>query len=460
MSLHSERLDKELSALQGSEARARLQGLFDDGVYTELDRFAKSGDGVSEVVAAFGSVQGCPCYAFAQDRSVSAGAMGREQAAKIRRVYQLAEKTGYPVVGIYDSNGAHLDEGLGALEAYAELIQLSNRLSGVVPQIAVIAGTCAGSAAVHALCADVVVMAETAELFVHSAQLVGDRSGKIGTAAAAAASGTAHLCAADVPAALTAARELVGLLPANNLSAAAAVEYAPAAAAAAEGMDPAALIAALADADSALALLEGFGNSAKTVLARIGGLTAGIAAVGGRLSGDDCRKLAYFVRLCDAFSIPVVTLMDTEGYAETAEEEAAGQVKDAALLTQVYAEATTAKITVVTGKAYGPAFITFAGKAACADAVFAWSGAVISALRPETAVSILYNEKILAGEDRQALMAAYEADEASAFAAAAAGYIDDVIAPEDTFARVMSALDMLASKRVSTLDKKHTTIAF
>lgn len=443
-----------------SEARNRIKLLFDNGEFTELNKSAKSGDNDCEVITAFGCVHGNPCYAFSQDITVNNGAMGTSQAAKILRVYELAEKTGYPVVGIYDSNGAHIDEGIAAVDAYSKLIDRSSRLSGVVPQISVIAGVCAASSAMLALCADLVVMAQDASLFITPSQFTGDD--KVGTAKAAVANGTAHICAESAEDAVQKAADLIGIMPSNNLCASAAFESAPSSSSITADADAKAKVLAVADEGSFIEIQDGFGTSSVAAFATVNGVVSGVCAAGNsdRLSENDCKKIASFVRLCDSYSIPVITLVDTEGFDESAENELGGMAKCAAMLTKAYAEATTPKITVITGKAYGPAYLIFAGKAANADAVFAYDSAVISTLRPETAVSILYNDRILAGEDRQTLIDEYISTTASAKNVAASGFVDDVIAPSDTVASIMSAMDMLLSKRISTLDKKHANFIF
>lgn len=459
------RLAAEKGALQDSAARRRLQTLFDEGSFTELDRFAKNGENLGEVITAYGSIAGAPAYAFSQDVSVSSGAMGRVQAKKIARVLDLAAENGLPVVGIYDSNGAHLDEGADALAAYGELILRSNRLSGVVPQISVVLGACIGTSALLASLADVTVMAEGAELYCVSPAVAGDKAGKVGAAHTAASAGTAHLVAPDEAAALAAVQSLLSLLPGNNLSVGPMADpTAPAvdAASLVDGAAPLAVLEALADAGSMCELSAAYGPAAHTVLCRITGNPVGIVCCDGenqgRLDAAACAKVARFVRMCDAFSLPVVTLVDTAGFVADQVSEYSGSVKEAALLTHAYAEATTQKIAVITGKAYGPAYIALAGRASGADVVYAWPDAKVSALEPLTAVSVLYKDRILAGEKREALAAAYEKEEASPFQAAAQGHIDDVIEPAETYQRIVNALDMLAGKRVSTLSKKHSNM--
>lgn len=456
-----ERIEKALASVSGCTAAKRLEMLFDDGAYTELERFAVS-DGECEVLTAYGYVSGSPAYAFSQNISASSGAMGRAQADKILRLYKKAAQTGLPIFAIYDSKGAHLNEGAGALAAYGDLIAASNRISGVVPQISLVLGSCIGSAAVLASIADVVIMTEKAELYVTSGKILGEK--KVGSAAAAAAAGTAQITADDDASAIGKAKELITLLPINNLSVAPIADYVQASSVAAQGADAVSVAAAVADADSLFELSAEYGRSVYTALCRIGGNSVGIVANAkdndGRMDAAGCFKAARFVRMCDAFSIPVVTLVDTFGFDVTAESELSGGVKAMASLTHAYAEATTPKVSVIVGNAIGAAYTALAGSASGADVTLAWKNAVIAPVEPLTAVSVLYADRIDKGEKREDLVKEYVVNEGSVFEAATAGYVDDIIAPEDTFAMVLSALEMLSGKRVSTMDKKHSNMPF
>ncbi len=461
MSIESklELVQKSHSAEKDSPAMKRLQALFDEGSFTEIDSLAKSCDGPAEVVAGFGAVEGYPVYAFAQNSAVAGGAMSKAQAAKIRKIYDLAVKTGSPVVGVYDSAGARLKEADEMLAAYGEILCSSNNLSGVVPQISVVAGPCIGTAALLASSADVVIMSEDAQLELET-------DGAAGSAQEAAAAGVAHLVAPDAEAAVAQARKLISLLPSNNLAAAPLCEYSDAAGfeAALENCaasmdqggkaDGRALILAVADDGSFVELQKEYGATFTCGLATIGGTVCGVVVSNGeQIDADGCAKAARFVRFCDAFAIPVVTFVNAKGFTS---------LKEAAKLSHAYAEATTAKIAVVTGMAYGAAFIALAGRAANADVTLAWPSAVISSLNPEAAVSILWNDKLAAMKnpltDRAKLVKEYMDTEASPLHAAAAGYIEDVIAPAETRARLFAALDMLAGKRVTRLPKKHSNI--
>lgn len=451
------RLEKETAALGNTDAYKRLASLFDDGVYTELDRFAKNGDEQCGVVTAYGNVNGTGVYAFSQDVTVLSGAMGRAQANKIKKVYDLAFKNGVPVVAIFDSKGAFVDEGVDALDAYGELIAASGRLSGVVPQISIVAGKCIGSAAILASIADVTVMVKGAELCVASSAITGND--EVGSSEIAAKNGMVAYVAENDDDAAAFVTIVLSMLPSNNLSVPAITEYIPAAVSG-EGADIA--ITSIVDNGSFVELSKDFGGCAKVGFARVAGNAVGIVGANTgkndyKLCGNGASKIARFVRLCDAYSIPVVTLIDCAGFMGSADDELDGSVKAVSQLTGAYAEATTTKIAVIVGKAYGTAYTAMAGKASGSDVVFAYADAAICALEPMTAVQFLYKDR-LGEEKREDLEKEYMLSEGSPFKAAVNGAIDDIITAETTAEKVIAALDMMASKRVSTLEKKHSNM--
>lgn len=450
------------AAIKATPARERLTALFDPDTFVEVGALVKNGcDGVG-VITGYGLVEGSPVYAFSQDNTEKSGAVGAAHGSKIKKLYDLALKTGAPVVGIYDSNGAAIDEGLDAMAAYGEMLCWSNNLSGVVPQVSLVLGVCAGAAAMIAASADFVVMSDKGEFYLS----VGDSAKS--SAAQAAKDGVAHLVEKDESAAIEAARRLISMLPSNNLSVAPMCDFAApesaaaisAAAADPEKMDLLAVAAEVVDAATVLELQKEYGVCAKTALATVAGATVGVvvAADGGSLCPGGCSKIARFVSVCDAFQIPVLTFVNCEGFSSPSPHGFRGGVREVAKLAHIYAEATTVKIAVVAGKAYGSAFVALAGRGANADYTMAWPGAVISALAPQTAVAFLEGGKITKENSRAQVEAEYAATCASAYAAAAKGNVDDVIEPVQTRAAVISILDMLASKRVSRLPKKHANI--
>ena len=440
-------------------AKKRLAALFDDGVYTEIDAYAKAGDALAGVAAAYGFVNGTPVYAFSQDKSVKSGAVSKAHAAKICKVMELASRNGVPVVGIYDSCGAFVEDGADALSAYGDILMYTGNLSGVVPQIAVVAGVCAGSAAMIAASADIVVMTEEAELYIAPATAAG-------TASAAAKAGVASIVAKDDAATMEEVRKLITFIPQNNLSGVPEFEYADSANSA-EG-NAEAVAAAIADEGSIIELSAEFGKASYTALASVGGATAGIVATNktaDKLTSADSAKIARFVRFCDAFSVPVITVVDTEGFEANEATELSGSVRDTAKVANAYAEATTAKIALVTGKAYGPAFIALAGNNASSDMTFAYADAVIAAMNPVAAAEFLYHDELKGASDvnakRKELAARYADEYGSAFDAAAKGAVDAVITAAEARAKISSVLDVTAGKRMNKrLPKKHSNMPF
>ena len=454
------KLSEKKAEITATPARRRLAALFDEGSFTELDAFARHGADSVEVVCGFGTVDGSPVYAFSQDGEVKGGAIGEAQALKIKKVYDLAVKTGAPVVGIYDSNGLYLGDGIQSLAACSDMLMMSDNISGVVPRISVIAGPCGGTLAMIAEGADVVIMSEKAEFFMTAPDVIRaqDKEAVTGTADACAQSGLVHLTAADDMEAVAKARQVLSRLPLNNLSAAPITEFAAPAAVPAAGDSAGKAIAGIADADSVIELQPEYGKNVVTALGGVNGSSAGFVAYDGVAGAAECTKAARFVSLCDAFSIPVITLVNSTGYQTTPCAEQGGILAKAAQLSHVYAQATTPMISVITGDAYGAVYMTLAGRAANADLVYAWENAAISALAPEAAVSILWNDRLAAGEKREALAAEYVEKAASPFEAAARGALDGVIEPAETRAAVVAALDTLCGKRVPTLARKHTNM--
>lgn len=435
-----------------SDARTRLTYLFDEGKFTEIDALAKCGENLSGVITAFGYVEGNPAYAFSQDINVKNGALTDVQAKKIEKIYDLAAKTGVPVVGIYDSFGADVSDGSKALKAYGDLLMWTSNLSGVVPQIAVVAGTCAGCAAMLAESADFTVMVKDAELYVAPNADIKN------SAENAAKNGTAAVVCDDDKAAVEAAKEILLKLPQNNLSPVPMYEFAEP-----DGADTSVISAF--DADSAIELSGEYGKSSYTALASLGGATVGVVSTSktdDKLTADDCTKIARFVRICDAYQLPVITFVDTEGFEANDATEVQGAVKSMAKLAHAYAEATTIKISVVTGKAYGPAYIALAGKGANADLSYATSDAVISALAPVTAVEFLQHDDLKGAADltaeRNKLADEYAKTKASAIVAAENGCVDGIIESAQIRETLINSIEILAGKRISRLPKKHSNI--
>lgn len=428
-----------------------LAKFFDEGAYSAL--YAEGA-----VTAAFGSAGGTPVYAVCQ----TGAAVAVKDTEKVVKVLEMAAKTGNPVVTFYNSVGAKLEEGLAALSGSASVAAAVARISGVVPQIAVVTGVCGAGAALAAAAADLCIMSKEGELFLtapFTSAAAGDKLAGAGSAEFAAKAGVAAIVVDNADEAAAKAAELVGLLPANNLAGPAVFEpAAPAGALNLAKYNPVEAAASIIDAGSAVELYTGYGKKVYTALATIGGNVAGVVATQG---ADDvlCRncvaKAARFVRLCDAFSIPVVTLINTDGFEKSASSDMSGALREAARLTGTYADATVAKVAVVTGKAVGAAYTALAN----ADLTIAVEGCTIAPLDPKAAVTVLYKDELESGTnivaDTAKMAAKYAAEVCSASAVVEAGLADMAVPAAGVRAAVVSALDMLSTKRTQRLPKKH-----
>ena len=430
-----------------------LASFFDEGAYTVL--FARSA-----VSAAFGSANGQPVYAICQDGE----AVTVADVDKCVKVLDMAVKTGNPVVTFYDSTGACLSEGLGVLTAQARWTEKIAQISGVVPQLAVVTGVCGVSSALAAAAADVCIAAEGCEIFFtapFTSAAAGDKVEGAGSAELAAKAGVAAVVAKDAAEAVATAARLVAMLPANNLSAPAMFDAAePAAALDLNKYTAAGAAAAVVDADSAVELFGGFAKGVYTALATVAGNPVGVVATEpGALCRYSVSKAARFVRLCDAFSLPVVTLVNSEGFSASVSEDVAGAIREAARLAGTYADATTARVAVLTGKAVGPVYTALAN----ADLTIAVQGCTVSAVDPKVAVTVLYKDELDASDNIVNATAAkasdYAAESCSADAALAAGVADFAVAPAQVRSTLAAALDMLATKRTQRLPKKHGNMA-
>lgn len=434
-----EKINQAKAEIASTSAYKTITEFFDAESFCEIDAFAKSGDGFAEVVAGFGTVEGMPVYAFAQNSDICGGAMSKAQAAKLKKLYDLALKTGAPVVGFYDSVGGRLSQGTELLAGCGEVLNSAAALSGVVPQISIVLGTCLGTNALNAVSADVVIMSEKAQL---SLSVTGENS----SAEYNAENGIAAVVAKDTQEAIAMAKELMLYLPSNNLNMAPqSFEEAPAE----DGCG--CIVSRTIDGSSKFKLYDKYGKKANVRLARLGGQVVGIVATkGGMLDCNATTKIAKFVRFCDAFSLPVLSFVNCTGFES---------IKSAAKAASAYAEATTVKISVVTGKAVGSAYIALAGTGANADVVYALPDAVISPVNVEAAAFIMAPETMKVPVEQQSKTAEKFAEEnLSAFNAAQNGYVDGIVEEAQLRQTLISALDMLSGKRVPTLSKKHSTI--
>ena len=414
-----------------------LAKFFDDGEYTAL--FA---DGA--VSAACGYAAGQQAYAVYQNGE----AVTVKDVEKNIKVLEMAAQTGCPVVTFYNSVGAKLAEGLDVLTASAKLNAQIAKISGVIPQVAVVLGVCGGTSALSAANADVCIMAEGAELFFtapFTSAAKGDKVADAGTAAAAAKAGVAAIVESTAAEAAEKAAHIVGLLPANNLTGPAIFEFEQPTAALAAGAEPAKAAAAVVDKDSAVELYAGFGKSVYTAFATVGGNAVGVVATGKNLCHNCVAKASRFVRLCDAFSVPVITIVDTEGFVPSATDDIAGGIREAARLAATFA--------------VDPVYTALAA----ADLRIAVTGCTVSALEPSAAVSVLYKEEIDASDNiiaaTNAKAAAYTAEVCSAANAVACGAADLTCDAANVRASVVAALELLSTKRAARLPKKHGNMA-
>ena len=436
--MNLDRINAAKAEIAATSAYQTVTEFFDADSFCEIDAFAKSGDGFAEVVAGFGTVEGLPVYAFAQNSDISGGALSKAQSAKIKKLGKLALKTGAPVVGFYNSAGGRLSQGTELLAGCGEVLNLTAKLSGAVPQISVVTGTCLGTNALAAVSADFVLMTEDAKLSL-------DVSGKDADAQTNAKNGNAAFIVKDSAEAVKKARELVCYLPSNNLT------TAPEGFSEQPTPQGSCIVSAVVDGGSKLKIADAFGDSARIRFARLGGSVVGVVRTVGKMLDDaSTEKISRFVRFCDAFSLPVITFADCAGFED---------LRSAAKLTSAYAEATTVKISVIVGKAIGAAYIALAGTGANADMVYAFPEAVISPVNIEAAAFIMAPETMKVPVEQQKETAEkFAAENLSAYNAAQNGYADGIVEEPQLRSTLIAALDMLAGKRVPTVAKKHSTI--
>ena len=451
-------------------ARERVAQLLDAASFVEMDVLnAEAG-----VVTGYGLIDDKPVCVYAQDFTVKGGSVGAQHAKKVLKVLDLAEKTGSPVVAILDTAGARLDEGLDAMNAYAMMAGRVSELSGVVPQVTLVLGQCGGIASAIAGMSDIVVVSANASLFVNGPQVVSAAAGKqldmetIAGPAASVRSGMAQLTAQTDEEAIALARKVVGMLPSNNLDEAVALptddanRELPALNAIEKLDDVRDLLRGVADLGDIVELGEEFAPSMVTALGKIAGTTVGFVANqaakdDGRLTVYGCKKAARFVSLCDCFSIPVITVVDSQGMKISTAPQ--GELARAgAQLMFALSEATTPRIALVTGQAIGMSYAAMASRAA-ADMVYAWPGSVFSPVTAAIAAQLLYADQMQAADDpyakRAELEQRYMDDVADAVNAAKQGYVDDVIEPAATRQMLCAAIEMLSAKRASKPAKKH-----
>jgi len=475
-------------------ARERLDLLLDPGSFLELGDFAvhdchdfgmeeKRYPGDS-VVAGLGKIDGRDVAVFAQDFTVLGGSFSEVHARKVCQVMDLALSAGIPVVGLNDSGGARIQEGVRSLAGYAELFTRNTLASGVIPQISVMMGPCAGGSVYSPALTDFVIMVEgTSYMFITGPEVIKTVTGEEvefqelgGAVVHGTRSGVAHFAVADEPAALALTRRLLAYLPSNNMDDAPLAPPRDPPKGAAEALnrivpkDPSQpydvkrVIQLIFDADSFLEVHEHFAPNAVVGFVRLEGRVVGVVAqqpmvLAGALDIDASDKISRFVRFCDAFHIPLVTLVDSPGFLPGVAQEHGGIIRHGAKIVYAYAEATVPKVSVVLRKAYGGAYIVLSSKYVRTDVTFAWPTAEIAVLGPEGAVDIIYRKDLSASSDperlREELVAAYQRKFSTPYAAAESGHVDTVIEPGETRARVAAALSFLRGKQDTLPPKKH-----
>ncbi len=478
-------------------ALERIEILLDEGTFVELDRFVTHacsdfgmeanrpyGDGV---VTGHGTVDGRPVFVFAQEPGVFGGSLGMAHARKICKVMDLAMEVGAPVVGLNDSGGARIQEGVESLAGYAEIFKRNVLTSGVVPQISVILGPCAGGAVYSPALTDFVVMVEeTSYMFITGPDVIKavtheevTKEELGGAQTHNQKSGVAHFRCGNEAAALALTREVLSFLPANNMAGAPTLS---------EGDDPdrscpelatavptdpskpydiRTIIASIADEGRFLEVQEDFARNMVVGFIRVEGASVGVVAnqplvLAGCLDIDASVKAARFVRTCDAFNIPLVTLVDVPGFLPGTEQEFGGIIRHGAKLLYAFTEATVPKVTLVTRKAYGGAYDVMSSKHIRGDINLAYPTAEIAVMGAEGAVNIIFRRELAKAEDplarRAELAADYRKLFASPYKAAELGFVDEVIRPEQTRQRIAGSLRLLRNKRQDNPRRKHGNI--
>jgi propionyl-CoA carboxylase beta chain len=438
-------------------------------------------------VTGHGTIDGRLVFVFSQDFTVYGGSLAEAYAEKICKVMDLAMKVGAPVIGLNDSGGARIQEGVVSLGGYADIFLRNTLASGVVPQLSVVMGPCAGGAVYSPAITDVIVMVEgTSYMFVTGPNVVkavthedvdAERLG--GAITHTTISGVAHLAAVDEAEALSVTRRILGYLPQNNLEVPPRIAFTDPVDRADPRLDTLIpeepskpydmhdVIRGVVDDGDFLELQPGWAQNIIIGFARLAGRSIGIVAqqpavLAGSLDIDAAAKAARFVRTCDCFNVPLLTFVDVPGFLPGVGQEHGGIIKHGAKLLYAYCEATVPKLTVITRKAYGGAYDVMSSKHVRGDMNFAWPTAEIAVMGVEGAVNIIFRDRIAAAADpaaeRARLVAEYEHEFANPYAAAARGYVDDVIVPSQTRPRLIAALGMLADKRETNPRKKHGNI--
>jgi propionyl-CoA carboxylase beta chain len=475
-------------------ARERLDALLDKGSFNEIDQFVKhqsTGFGIEDkkppgdaVVTGHGTIDGRPVFVFAEDFTVFGGSLGQAVADKICKILDMALKTGTPVIGLKDSGGARIQEGVSSLDGYGRIFERNVRASGVIPQISVIMGPCAGGAVYSPALTDFVFQVDrTSHMFITGPDVIKAVTGEEvtmedlgGATAHASKSGVTHFVYPNGKDALEAVRYLLSYLPSNNMET--PPYYAPADRSdradddldsiipdeSNQPYDMTTVIETVLDSEEFFEVQEQWAPNIIVGFGRLDGHAVGIVAnqpavLAGTLDIKASEKAARFVRFCDAFNIPLITFVDVPGFLPGVDQEHGGIIRHGAKLLYAYCEATVPRISVITRKAYGGAYLVMNARGVRADLVFAWPSAEIAVMGAQGAVNIIHRRELAASDDpdgrRGELIADYEQRFNNPYVAAELGLVDEIIEPRQTRLKLIRAMEMLRSKRESLPPKKH-----
>ena len=485
-----ERIDRQ-HANDKLTARERIDLLLDPGSFEELDALAvdahaQDGEGVygDAVVTGWGAVEGRPVYLFSQDFTVFGGSLGDVVGQKISKTMDLAVKSGAPVIGLNDGGGARIQEGVTGLARYGDIFLRNAHASGVIPQISVVMGPSAGGAVYSPAMTDFIFMVEgSSQMFITGPDVISSATGETttpeelgGAMSHATKSGVAQFASANEQECLEEVRRLLSFLPSNNMDDPPVVDSGDAVARRMDDVidivpddstvpyDMRDVIERLIDNGDFMEVHAYFAQNIVVGFGRIDGHSVGLVGnqpmyLGGVLDIDASRKAARFVRFCDAFNIPIVTLVDVPGYLPGVSQEWGGIILHGAKLVYAYAEATVPKVSVITRKGYGGAYVAMGSKHLGADVNYAWPGSAIAVMDGPSAINIIGRRELEGADDvdaaRAELVADYQQQFEHSYIAAAKGYIDDVIDPRDTRIKVAHALQALRTKAQTLPAKKH-----
>lgn len=472
-------------------ARERIAKFLDSGSFEELDMFVRHrcsdlgmdkqdlpGEGV---VTGHGTVEGRQVFVYAQDFTTMGGSLGEMHSKKICKVMDLALKTGAPCIGINDSGGARIQEGVDALSGYGQIFYRNVVSSGVIPQISVIMGPCAGGAVYSPALTDFVFMVKGANMFITGPQVIKSVTGEDvtpeqlgGALTHNQTSGVAHFMGEDEDQTFAMIRKLLSYLPSNNLEEPPTEDAAPVGIVEAlasivpaepnKGYDVRDIIRGFADSGDFFEVQALYAMNIVVGFTRVAGQSIGVIAnqpkvLAGCLDINASDKAARFIRFCDAFNIPIVSIVDVPGFLPGTNQEFGGIIRHGAKMLYAYSEASVPKITIIVRKSYGGAYLAMCSRDLGADYVVAWPNAEIAVMGPDGAANIIFRREIEAAEDKNAKrkekIDEYRDTFANPYVAASRGYIDDVIEPSETRVKIAKALEMLVSKRESRPAKKH-----